>query len=258
MLNRRGHSLLEMLVVLAVFSVIAVAGSMLFVSGSTLWSFTDTHVRLQEDLRQTLQRIGKEVQESGRDNLGALQAAVVDNGGTNGTDILQFAVPICLCGERVMDENGDVRSWGAPLTWGQSGCGGPIPVGNNGKVTICHVPPGNPANENTLDVSVNAVQAHLAHGDRLGDCAACSMTGYANRLIEYRIDAAGRLLRRALDVGGNILSEAVMAEDISSFQAVIDGVNNRVTLTVTAAGQTAHGRQIDLTSEITVPLRNRG
>ena len=38
------------------------------------------------------------------------------------------------------------------------------------KVLICHIPPGNPGNEHTISVSVNAVPAHLAHGDHLGPC----------------------------------------------------------------------------------------
>ena len=38
------------------------------------------------------------------------------------------------------------------------------------KVTICHIPPGNPNNPQTITVSVNALQAHLAHGDTLGPC----------------------------------------------------------------------------------------
>jgi hypothetical protein len=42
--------------------------------------------------------------------------------------------------------------------------------GNNDKVNICHIPPGNPANFNTLSVSTNAVATHLAHGDYLGAC----------------------------------------------------------------------------------------
>ena len=41
---------------------------------------------------------------------------------------------------------------------------------NEGKVTLCHVPPGNPANEKTITVGAGAVAAHLAHGDRLGAC----------------------------------------------------------------------------------------
>ena len=39
------------------------------------------------------------------------------------------------------------------------------------KVTICHIPPGNPGNAHTIRVSQNAVNAHLAHGDHLGKCA---------------------------------------------------------------------------------------
>lgn len=42
--------------------------------------------------------------------------------------------------------------------------------GGGKKVTICHVPPGNPANAHTINVSINAVDAHLAHGDLLGLC----------------------------------------------------------------------------------------
>ena len=38
------------------------------------------------------------------------------------------------------------------------------------KVTICHLPPGNPANTQTLSVGSPAVKAHLAHGDHLGSC----------------------------------------------------------------------------------------
>ena len=40
----------------------------------------------------------------------------------------------------------------------------------DGEVTICHVPPGNPAKAHTITVSVNAVPAHLRHGDECGAC----------------------------------------------------------------------------------------
>jgi len=42
------------------------------------------------------------------------------------------------------------------------------------KVTVCHIPPGNPSNLNTITISEHALQAHLAHGDFLGDCAAAA------------------------------------------------------------------------------------
>ena len=38
------------------------------------------------------------------------------------------------------------------------------------KVDICHIPPGNPDNPNTITISANAVSAHLAHGDSIGPC----------------------------------------------------------------------------------------
>jgi hypothetical protein len=38
------------------------------------------------------------------------------------------------------------------------------------KVTLCHIPPGNPANAHTITVGAPAVGAHLAHGDYLGPC----------------------------------------------------------------------------------------
>ncbi len=41
---------------------------------------------------------------------------------------------------------------------------------NNNKVSICHIPPGNPANAQTKCVSANAVAGHLGHGDYVGPC----------------------------------------------------------------------------------------
>jgi hypothetical protein len=48
--------------------------------------------------------------------------------------------------------------------------GGPPDDQYREKVLICHIPPGNPENAHTISVSVNAVPAHLAHGDTEGPC----------------------------------------------------------------------------------------
>jgi hypothetical protein len=41
------------------------------------------------------------------------------------------------------------------------------------KVTICHIPPGNPGNAHTIVVAAAAVPAHQElHGDTLGECSA--------------------------------------------------------------------------------------
>ena len=45
-------------------------------------------------------------------------------------------------------------------------------------VTICHIPPGDPANAHTTIVDDHSLPAHLAHGDQLGACApACQDPG---------------------------------------------------------------------------------
>ena len=40
----------------------------------------------------------------------------------------------------------------------------------NGKTTICHVPPGNPSNPQTIAIGKPALKAHLGHGDYEGEC----------------------------------------------------------------------------------------
>ncbi len=44
--------------------------------------------------------------------------------------------------------------------------------GDNGKVTICHIPPGNPDNAHTITISIDALSAHDTHGDTVGACGA--------------------------------------------------------------------------------------
>ena len=50
----------------------------------------------------------------------------------------------------------------------------------NEKVTICHIPPGNPENAHTITISESALQAHLSHGDYLGECVNDDETGNGN------------------------------------------------------------------------------
>ncbi len=39
------------------------------------------------------------------------------------------------------------------------------------KTTVCHIPPGNPANAHTICVGNAAVPAHINHGDFIGTCS---------------------------------------------------------------------------------------
>jgi len=45
-----------------------------------------------------------------------------------------------------------------------------VTVPRGAKVTICHIPSGNPSNVQTITVGAAAVNAHLNHGDTLGAC----------------------------------------------------------------------------------------
>jgi len=45
-----------------------------------------------------------------------------------------------------------------------------ISANEEDKVTICHFPPGNPANQHMITVGESAVPAHLSHGDFVGTC----------------------------------------------------------------------------------------
>lgn len=38
------------------------------------------------------------------------------------------------------------------------------------RITICHIPRGNPENARTITISMSALPAHLAHGDTIGPC----------------------------------------------------------------------------------------
>src|ERR1041385_3056642 len=43
---------------------------------------------------------------------------------------------------------------------------------DTGKTTVCHIPPGNPANAHTICIGNAAVPAHLTyHGDFIGTCS---------------------------------------------------------------------------------------
>jgi hypothetical protein len=58
---------------------------------------------------------------------------------------------------------------GGPVGGGPSDLA-PTVGSSGGGVTLCHIPPGNPGNAQTIEVGQAAVPAHLAHGDLSGEC----------------------------------------------------------------------------------------
>lgn len=65
--------------------------------------------------------------------------------------------------------------------------------GKPGKVYLCHVPPGNANNPQQLEISVNAVPAHLSGhtGDKLGRCGVSPCSGNQRQLITDGGNRAG-------------------------------------------------------------------
>jgi prepilin-type N-terminal cleavage/methylation domain-containing protein len=253
---QKGLTLIEVLVATLILSLILMTGHIALLAGQSAWSTTDTQIRLQESLRQTLERVGRELQESGSDNNGASQVSIMDGTGPNATDALRFSIPLCVCGNSPLNANGDIANWGAPLNWGWTSCPGDMRIEANGKVQICHLPPGNPQNSQDMEVAPAAVPAHMAHGDWLGLCSPCSITG--NKFIEYRIDANAQLLRQVLDSTGTAVRSDIFAANISDFQAVLSADQKTVTLTVSVSASTSQNRQITASRSLNIYLRNRG
>ena len=72
------------------------------------------------------------------------------------------------------------------------------------KVDICHIPPGNPGNPQSIRVGTSAVAAHLAHGDTLGTCSGCEPVSDLCFGGSIYPCAANCACAAALDGGGGI------------------------------------------------------
>ena len=178
--TKKGLTFVEVLVATFILSIMLMIGHIALLASQSAWSTTDTQIRLQENLRQTLERVGRELQESGADSNGVSQVSILDGNGPNATDVLRFSIPLCICGNSPLNAGGDIAAWGAPLNWGWTNCPGDMRIEANGKVQICHFPPGNPQNSQSLEIASAAVPAHLAHSDWLGPCPPCAARHLAN------------------------------------------------------------------------------
>ena len=249
-----GFTLVELLMATAIFAIITAGGLMVFMIAQSTWSTSETQVDQQYNLRQALIRMSRELEESGTDSAGTLRLTIYDNTGPGNSDRIRFSVPLCVCGQ-ALDANAEIAFWGAPLTWGANNCSNAYTLNANGKVTICHRPPGNPENANELEVAPAALPAHLAHNDWIGACSPC--TAPDTTYVEYAINSDHQLLRRVIGSNGiTVYKEEVIAAGITNFQADLDGAQHIVRLTVTLAGQTSMNRPLSLSSQQDVYLRN--
>ena len=124
-LGRKAFSLVELMVVILLFLVVVGGSFMVLSTGRSAWITADASIQLEENLRQGLNKMGRELSESGLDKNSILQVTISDNTGTNNSDVIKFSIPVvCQANATVIDVNGDVAYWRAPLTYGciTSGC----------------------------------------------------------------------------------------------------------------------------------------
>ena len=82
------------------------------------------------------------------------------------------------------------------------------------KIVICHSPPGNPNNEQTIEVGVSALQAHMDHGDEIGPCDGYSgtlTTSNSNAQKETYINVYGTVKARFRENTRQVISRGLMS-----------------------------------------------
>ena len=115
----RAFSLTETMVVVAILAVVTTGAFVMLSSGQATWFTIDTQIGLQDNLRQTANKISRELNQSGFDQSATAQYTVSDAAGVNASDIIKFSIPvICHQNDNFLDANSNIAHWGAPLTWG--------------------------------------------------------------------------------------------------------------------------------------------
>ena len=118
-IGKKGFGLVELFAVVAIISALTATVNLMISAGQSAWFNSDAQFELQSNLRRAFEKLSRELQESGKDKNGMLQVTLYDGTGVNGTDIVRFSMPaLCQNNMSVIDVNGDVAYWGAPLTWG--------------------------------------------------------------------------------------------------------------------------------------------
>ena len=114
MKHRRAFTIIEVLFATVILAVVMAAGMLILTTGQSTWFTTEANIQLQENGRKAMDRMTGELRQSQ-----AAQVVLFDGGGPGGSDVIRFSVPVvCQAGNSLIDNNGDVAYWGAPLTWG--------------------------------------------------------------------------------------------------------------------------------------------
>lgn len=230
--KKSGFSLLELLIVISILTFMIAGVFMTLNAGQSAWSESDAQGELQEQLRRTMQRVSMELRQSGSyvDTSVTCPPGVptittyvnIDNNtGSFGSDVLRFSIPVvCEAGGDLMDVNGDVAYWRAPLTWG------------------CAVSDCMDADDSCATVDYSEVEYRLNSN---------------NQLVRRVLNGAGAVVRT--DIAAINIAD-FQAELAVPASACVPSTN--VTLTVTAAGTSYMNRDYTVTNTQEVRLRNGG
>lgn len=205
-------------------------------TGKDTWLTTDVHIRLQENLRRTLTKVSKELHETGPSSGGL---TISDGAGVGGSDIITFSMPIvCESGGSIIDGNGDVANWGAPLTWGCTD-------------STCM-----DADNDCGTVDYDVVRYLLdANGQLLRRVLNTSGGIVREDIFAEDLTDLQAITRVAEDTNLNGVLDA--GEDENS-NTLLDGGITVIILTATAQRNADNARQVTATNSVNIYLRNRG
>ncbi len=114
-----GFSFVELMVALAtmVFLMMLVFG---VVSNSRRIYFTaEAGMDVRNQMRNAIERMSNELRNTGLNSASVAQYTITTGAGASVPDSIKFSIPIvCSSTANVLDVNGDVAYWGAPLTYG--------------------------------------------------------------------------------------------------------------------------------------------
>ncbi len=123
--------------------------------------------------------------------------------------------------------------------------------GSNGKVYVCHAPPGNANNRQTLSVSINAVDAHLTghSSDRLGSCdqSPCNTTA-VNSIVGTALKVTAENGDATVATSEEELKVTVMPNPTTTFFTL--KLESKFETPVTMRVMDASGRVVDARSKI--------
>jgi hypothetical protein len=79
------------------------------------------------------------------------------------------------------------------------------------KIVICHHPPGNPTNTQTMEVVASKLKAHLDHGDEIGPCDGATASASVNAPKEEYLNVYGTVKAKFTENTREVISRGLLS-----------------------------------------------